>query len=223
MNKYFTIFMDKGSRSEQADSISINNTIYHESFIEIVEPALFPVTAILCDGMGGDSKGKISKFFCENIYTVLHGLPSFSKENILGSIGYAHTKSLDVFKDCGSTVSLAVFHSPTDYSIASIGDSAIYGISKKCIKLLTKRQAIRNFLQAGVGPKFKDLFSINLIQFARIKNENFDSILICSDGVINSNLVSLLDDFNDWDRSLFMEKVHSTLFTDNASFIVLQF
>lgn len=218
-----TLFMNKGSRAEQADSISINGSVYQQNFFDLSIELQTPTIAILCDGMGGPQKSKISKFACHEIYSTLADHPPISSNDIILSIEQAHKKSLDLFEDCGTTLAIVTYYKESYLAIATIGDSSVYGISDEEVKLLTRRQSIHNFLQAGIGPKFKTKFSKDLIQINDTNISEFKGIIMCSDGIHNSQLRESFALKNSLNGDFLTRTAQKCLFKDNASFILFSF
>lgn len=216
-----TIFMDKGSRQEQADAISINNIHYQESFIDEIIPGSQCFLAVICDGMGTHSRHLISRFVCEHISRSLQLLPELSKQHFPTIIETTHHECNKLFSDCGSTLALACKTLSNTLLLASIGDSIIYGIHDKTIKRISNPQALHGFLQAGIGPKFQATFSKNQIQIFDLDLSFFDTILLCTDGVANSQMGIMLSENFSWNFSNFMDHARSTLYRDNASFLLL--
>jgi serine/threonine protein phosphatase PrpC len=119
-----------GDRDEQEDSYGV--------FYRDDDPEALPLGFIVADGMGGHVGGAIaSQTVVDSAKLVLEDSIDLREEALLEEIVEACTDNIGQcvrlnpeFEGMGSTMALIIFHGAR-FSLLSIGDSLIYGFSKK--------------------------------------------------------------------------------------------
>lgn len=149
-----------------ATDIGITKDTNQDSFgIKIVDTQLGKMTiAIMCDGLGGLSKGEIASATVVNAFHkwILHKLPLLCDAGISDSV--IQESWTDIIRTCnikigsygkniginlGTTLAMIML-TETRYYIVNIGDSRVYEISDK-VSLLTKDQTmVAEELEAGI-------------------------------------------------------------------------
>lgn len=168
---------------------------------------------LVCDGMGGHKKGEIaSKLIVDTISSEfkkrrssfnLSSLKKFTKNVLKKANDEVFKKSLENndFKEMGSTSVMAIISKDITF-ISSIGDSRCYIYSKdKGIRKITNDQTYVEFLyetgriskeEKEVHPQKNLLLNavginkeLTNVQTKVVKNKDYSSILLCSDGLYN--------------------------------------
>ena len=142
-----------GSRRQQQDSFGFSETEC-EAF-----QAHGGFLAVVCDGMGGMEHGDIASRTA--VQTVLE---AYSRKTPEESIPQALERSVHQANECvlaaagrlgafggaGTTLVAAVFHGTSLYYI-SVGDSALFHLSKGCLRMVNRPHVYANLLEQAVA------------------------------------------------------------------------
>lgn len=168
---------------------------------------------LVCDGMGGHKKGEIAsniivssishEFKKRKSPFNLASLKKFSKHVLKKANKEVYKKSIEnnEFKEMGSTAVMAIIAKDITL-VSSIGDSRCYTYSpSKGLKRRTKDQTYVEFLyetgriseeEMATHPQKNLLLNavgisqeLTNLQTKTIKNSDYTSILLCSDGLYN--------------------------------------
>ena len=178
--------------------------------ISIVNPNGDVLLAV-CDGLGGHNKGDYASQLAINILcdefrnkTKFYGSISirFFLSRVLKAMNrevFSTAEKNAIYQDMGSTIVLALLHNNKVY-FAYAGDSRAYGLKDGVFTQLTEDQTLVDYYYK-TGQMNKDEMSISsdrhklmnavgiypTISYSLhiLKNE-FDSILLCSDGLYNN-------------------------------------
>ena len=165
--------------------------------------------AIVCDGIGGGKAGDVAsgetvKYFINEFkksgpFSSLDDAISYMKNKItiINENVYKLSNKYNEFKGMGTTLTGVLMTSFGTLCI-NIGDSRVYGFKNKNIYHLTKDHTLVNdmldngeitYSQASNHPKkhylVKALGVLNTVEADIYKIEDFDYLLICSDGLHN--------------------------------------
>ena len=188
----------------------------------------FGTLLLVCDGMGGHKKGEVAakiivdtiakEFSSRKTSFNLSSLKKFAKRVIkkANSNVYKKANSSEEYSEMGSTAVLAIVIQ--DYTqVISIGDSRCYTYSKKDkIKKITVDQTYVEFLyetgritesERENHPQKNLLLNamginddLENIQEITLKNNEYDSLILCSDGLYNAikeqGMSDIMDDSN---------------------------
>ena len=178
--------------------------------ISIVNPEGDVLLAV-CDGLGGHNKGDYASQLAVNVltdefrkitkfYGIFHIRLFLSRTlKMMNHEIFSTAEKNQIYRDMGSTIVLALLHKSKVY-IAYAGDSRAYGLKDGVFTQISEDQSYVDYLYK-TGQIKKEEMSISserhqlmnalgiypTISYSlSILKNNFDSILLCSDGLYNN-------------------------------------
>ncbi|BAT71397.1 protein phosphatase [Thermosulfidibacter takaii ABI70S6] len=244
-----TYGMDIGHRENQEDAIRIDEEVYQEDNLIVLEeiyeaPAIFTV----CDGMGGHESGEVASLWCaKESIKLKEATNAEDAQRIIFEIQKTSEKVLP--HNSGTTVVAASIKN-NKAIITNAGDSRAYLYREGKLtrishdhsvvqELLDKgeiteeeafKHSLKNLITLGIGPAFfyewekkreSAAFSRELI----LKTN--DVILLCSDGLTDSlpdaEIERLLRERNtNCIKELLYKAKNNTFYSDNISIILME-
>jgi serine/threonine protein phosphatase PrpC len=165
-----------------------------------------PLIAMVSDGMGGAPHGEIaSELTIKTFSAKLLALETWNHDNIAqlvhetNDVIVLNASQNQTYVGMGATLSAYISHLDQTY-IVNVGDSRVYGLKNNQLTLLTDDHTMMNEIMkqsddtnAKIDQRYKHMLtsvigipSGCIVDITTI-NDNYDKILVCSDGL--SNLV----------------------------------
>jgi PPM family protein phosphatase len=192
-----------GPRNKQEDAITDGKTVFQADYLtrkNVISDG--NIVLAVCDGMGGHDGGEIASMFaCEKLTRINRF--KISAANVLETLGRIQQEALLTLPTNSGTTVAGLLANEDRIIAFNAGDSRVYRLTNDAITYIShdhslvqemidqsmiearnsNQHPLRNVIELGIGPAFKNSWSIKKIYIHETRMERPSYYLLCTDGL----------------------------------------